>query len=261
MTNPMRRFVFAALLSTVAISLLSPRSFAQSCPAGDDNMLDWMTLDTATSQHLTGPQALPLYSVLPSDGLFWLLKGDHSGEGYPWDLQYYDSTYIYQWITDSTNSYTDPTNYKAFNSKTGMPWTPICIPEGTPGEKLSSITVPNAQTAYTPYGPSCAQGTTQYLGNTVNEVWNYGNLNIDSTTPPGNLGTHPDLQLVYRYGCDENYNNCTFKEVFDLMQSYGEVRWTKYQLISGSYQQQQQTVFNQLVSGGSPAPYFPCTMP
>src|SRR6202451_1234264 len=72
----MRRFIFAALLSIAAISLLSSRSFAQSCPAGQDNMLDWMTLDTATSQHLTGPQALPLYSVLPSDGLFWLVKGD-----------------------------------------------------------------------------------------------------------------------------------------------------------------------------------------
>jgi len=73
-----------------------------------------MTLDTATTQYLAGPQNLPLYTVLPPNGLFgtvttvtvpicsWWIKGDHSGEGYPWDVQYYDSnsSYIYQWITD-----------------------------------------------------------------------------------------------------------------------------------------------------------------
>jgi hypothetical protein len=216
-------------------------------------MLDWMGLDTATSQHVTGPQSLPLYTVLPANNVFWWLKGS---SGYPWDEQYYDSTYIYQWITDAAGSWTDPTTYKAFASKTGMKWAPICVPHGSPGQRLSSITVPSANTAYSVYATGCVKGATQYLGNTVNEVWNYGNLNIGGT-----IGTQPDLQLSYRYSCDSSYNNCTYKEVYDLMQRYGLVQWTYYKLINGTYVQQNQTTFNQVVSGGAPAPDFPCPHP
>lgn len=246
----------------LAFTVLAPLSRAQSCQSGYDDMRDWMTLDTATTQHLTGPQNLPLYTILPSNGLFWWIKGDHNNQGYPWDVQYYDTNNIYQWITDyDPYSYTDPHYYKSFDSKTGMPWTPICVPQGSPGQKLSSITVPSSQTGYHEYGPNCTKGATQfYLGYTVNEVWNYGNLNIDNTTPPGNLGTHPDLQLSYRYSCDSSYNNCAYKEVYDFMQNYGEVRWTYYVLRNGAYVQQSQTIFNQLVSGGSPPADFPCPM-
>jgi hypothetical protein len=43
------------------------------------------------------------------------------------------------------------------------------------------------------------------------------------------------------------------------MQTYGLVRWTYYILqADGTYQQQNQTIFNDLVSGGAPTPYFPC---
>ena len=252
---------FTLIVSVLALSgmLLPCRGVAQTCPSGDFNMLDWMTLNTATSQHLNGPQSLPLYTVLPSNGLFWWVKGDHSGEGYPWDVQYYDTStgYIYQWITDyDPYSYTDPSYYKAFDTKTTMPWTPICVPALGPGNKLSSVTIPSSRSGYSSYS-KCSQTNHQYLGNTVNEVWHYGNLNIG-----GNIWTHDDLQLTYRYSCDSSYGNCKFKEVYDFMQQYGEVRWTYYTLQSnGSYAQQNQTVFNQVESGGSPAPYFPCGLP
>lgn len=253
----MRKLIVLAMLLAAA-TVMIPYAQAQTCPSGYFNMLDWMTLNTATTQHLNGPQSLPLYTVLPSNGEFWWIKGDHSGQGYPWDLQYYDSNNIYNWITDwDPNSYSDPHYFKAFDSKTGLAWTPICVPALGPGNKLSSISVPNADTAYHDYGPNCTKGsTTNYLGNTVNEVWNYGNLNIG-----GNIGTQPDLQLSYRYTCDSNYSNCKYKEVYDFMQNYGEVRWTYYVLTNGAYVQNNQTIFNQVLSGGSPAPYFPCGLP
>jgi hypothetical protein len=256
---PMRKFIVLALFLGLPSGILVQHAQAQSCPAGYGDMLDWMTLDTAATQHLTGPQNLPLYSKLPSGGLFWWIKGK---SGYPWDIQYYDANNIYQWITDyDPHSYTDPHYFKSFDSKTGMPWTPICVPQGSAGQKLSSITVPSAQTGYHEYGPNCNQVKTQfYLGNTVNEVWNYGNLNIDNTNPPGNLGTNPDLQLSYRYSCDSSYSNCKYQEVYDFMQKYGEVRWTYSILQNGSYVQQSQTVFNKVVSGGTPTPDFPCPM-
>jgi hypothetical protein len=255
----MNRLSLLVYLSALVLILPASLSFAQTCDSNHYNMLDWMTLDAATTDHLTGPQNLPLYTVLPSGGLFWWIKGDHSGQGYPWDVQYYDSTYIYQWITDyDPYSYTDPHYYKAFNSKTGLPWTPICVPKTSPwgNSKLSSITVPSASTAYRQYS-NCSPGSTMYLGNTVNEVWDNGNLNIG-----GNLGTNPSLALVYRYSCDSNYNNCKYKEVYDFIQSFGEVQWTYYVLQSnGTYQQQNQSTFNDFVGGGSPPPDFPCGLP
>jgi len=122
------------------------------------------------------------------------------------------------------------------------------------------------------YGGQCANGLPRVraqlhqgkpavlLGNTVNQVWNYGNLNIDDTTPAGNLGTHPDLQLSYRYSCDSSYANCSYEEVYDFMQGYGEVRWTYYTLQSGSYVQQSQTVLTNW-SVAEAQLLIPCTMP
>jgi len=55
---------------------------------------------------------------------------------------------------------------------------------GLGGERLSSITVASAQTGYHEYGPNCTKGSQQFTWATQsNQVWNYGNLNIDDTTP------------------------------------------------------------------------------
>jgi hypothetical protein len=238
-----------------AVTVLSTVSMAQSCTTGYYNMLDWMNLDTATAQHLTG-NANPQYDVLPNNNVFWHLKGNTGGQGYPWDVQYYDANYIYSWITE--NVWSDPTTFKAQDSKTNKPWTPICVPQGSPGQKLSSITIPSANTGYHFYNHGCVKDTQQhYLGNTVNEIWNFGNLDIG-----GNIGSHPDLELSYRYTCDSAYNNCKYKEVYDFMQTYGLVRWTYYILqANGTYQQQSQSIFNNVASGGAPQPYFPCGLP
>ncbi len=255
MVRTMRRLILLLFLSAVALTGLASTSTAQTCTQGYYNMLDWFTLDTATTQHLTG-NANPSYTVLPNNGVFWHIKGDYSGQGYPWDVYYYDDNYIYGWITESV--WLDPTTFKAQDNKTNKPLTPICVPPGSVGQKLSSITIPSANTGYHFYGPNCTKNSQQhYLGNTVNEIWNYGNLNIGGT-----IGTRPDLELSYRYTCDSSYNNCTYKEVYDLMQNYGVVRWTYYVLQSdGTYKQQSQSVFNNVVSGGAPPPYFPCGLP
>ena len=85
-----------------------------------------------------------------------------------------------------------------------------------------------ANTGYHFYNTGCVKDTQQlYLGNTVNQVWNYGNLNIG-----GNVGTHADLQPSHRYTGDGSYNNCKYKEAYGFMQSYGLVRTTYYILQS-----------------------------
>jgi hypothetical protein len=245
----MRKLPLAVLLATIAFAP-ALTGHAQTCDSNHYNMLDWMTLDTATTQHLTGVSN-PLYNVLPDGSKFWWIKGS---SGYPWDVQHYDSTYIYQWVTE--NVWGDPTTFKAFASNTALAWTYICVPKGPVGSKLASISVPNVDTAYNAYTSGCVKQGTQYLGNTVNEIWNYGNLDLG-----GNIGNQPDLQLSYRYSCDANYNNCTYKEVYDFQQGYGLVRWTYYKLQNGTYVQQNQTVHANTASGGAPTPDFPCGLP
>jgi hypothetical protein len=67
-----------------------------SCPSGTYDMLDWMTLDSSlrSNYHLEGTSN-PLYTIWePGSGKFYWVKG---GLGYPWDIQLYDSKYIYLW--------------------------------------------------------------------------------------------------------------------------------------------------------------------
>ena len=214
-------------------------------------MAQWIQMSPwlAPSRHLAG-NANPLYySDRKYDSPIEIvqMKGP---SGYPWDVDIETSSYIYQWATE--NVWTDPTTYKAFVTKWTMPWMPRCITQpSTPG-KLSSITVPNP--SYSVYGSNCTLQSTKNLGNTVNEVWGPYSGNFGGNLP--NPTTY--LELAYRYSCDVNYNNCTYKETFDWVKNYGLVRWTYYILQNGVYVQRQQNYFNSVTTGGAPTPATPC---
>ncbi len=57
------------------------------------------------------------------------------------------------------------------------------------------------------------------------------------------------------------HNNCTYKEVYNFMQSYGLERWTYCKIVNGTHVQQSQTLYNTLTTPGAPAPAFPCGLP
>jgi hypothetical protein len=174
--------------------------------------------------------------------------------GFPWDIDPYDDKFIYQWITES--SWVDPTQFKAFATSTTMPWMPRCIDIPSSPRKIASIVVPNP--AYSFYGTGCVKQTTQYLGNTVNEVWGpYASI-VDQFPVSG-----PYLELSYRYSCDQNYDNCIYKETFDFQKDFGLARWTLhiYDSASGQYYQSRQSLFNDLVASPRPSIKFPCPLP
>src|ERR1700739_2439148 len=113
----------AALLSIGAClvaALTSPiRARAEStisCPSGMYDMLDWMTLDSdlRATYHMEG-SSNPLYTNMQSGKFYWI-KG---GLGYPWDIQLYDSKYIYLWVTEL--SWSVPQSYKKFTNNTNLP--------------------------------------------------------------------------------------------------------------------------------------------
>ncbi|MFL6303364.1 MAG: hypothetical protein ACJ72H_07470 [Candidatus Sulfotelmatobacter sp.] len=96
----MKRLLLLLLLCAIVFTVHPTTSDAQTCPTGYFNMLDWMNLNTGATQHLTGTSN-PQYTVIPANNIFWHIKGDHSGQGYPWDVSYYDANYIYGWITEN----------------------------------------------------------------------------------------------------------------------------------------------------------------
>ena len=235
----------AVLLSCLGFSPGTTPAHAEStisCPSGTYDMLDWMTMDSdlRLSQHLNGT-ANPLYTSMQSGKFYWT-KG---GTGSPWDIQLYDNNYIYLWITEYAWNY--PNTYKKFSNNYNMPLTRRCASGGFPG---SAIKVSN--TSYDIH-TSCNGYTTHNLQHAINEVWGPYNTSFGGSLP----SNMPILVVSYRYNCDSNYGNCADKEEYYLSKRYGLVQWVHYTLKSGSYQQQQKSVFNQLRSGTT-SPKFVC---
>jgi len=219
-----------------------------SCPSGMYDMLDWMTLDSSLrgTYHLEGTSN-PLYTILtPGSGKFYWVKG---GLGYPWDIQLYDSKYIYLWVTEM--SWTVPQSYKKFTNNTNLPLVPRCATAGTPG---STIKVSN--TNYDLH-TNCSQSCSVTLGlqTSINQLWGPYTYSFGGSLP-ANLKT---LMISYRYNCNTNYANCGDKEEYYLTQKYGLVQWVHYIRIpaTGAYAQLQKTIFNKLVVGVV-TPDFPC---
>jgi hypothetical protein len=230
--------------------LLVASAFASPCNSNQYDMMNWMAMSPAMSQsyHLAS-NANPQYTY-QQNGIFYHIKG---ASGYPWDVNYYDNNYIYQWATEY--KWSDPTSYKAFSSIGTMPWSPRCVNKpaaGVYGKKLATITL--AASPYTIYGSSCSATSQHSLGYVVNEIWGPTPLSLGGSLPKNT----PTLTLSYRYSCNSSYGSCKHKEVFDFQRPYGLVRWTYYVLQNGQYVQQSQSLFNRVVTGGAPAPVHPC---
>lgn len=213
------------------------------CPAGAYDMLDWATMDnTLRAEYHMGGTANPLYTNMESGKFYWT----KAASGSPWDIQLFDSKYIYLWITEL--DWLNPRTFKKFAKNTNMPLVPRCAEGGFPG---STITVPD--TSYQSHS-DCTHYITQSLRKGVNQVWGPYTITLGGSLPR-NL---PVLVASYRYNCDLNYNNCGDKEEYYLAQRYGLVQWVHYALVSGSYHVKQTTIFNRLVKGTT-EPSFPCS--
>ena len=240
-----RTLLAAVCLSIVTAFGFSTKAHAEAtmnCPAGTYDMLDWMTLYSSLrgSYHVAG-NANPLYTSMGAGKFYWT-KG---ANGTPWDIQLFDSKYIYLWITEL--NWNNPHTFKKFANNTNLPLVPRCAKAGFPG---SSIYVPN--TSYRTY-TDCSHYTTQNLLKGINQVWGPYTVSLGGMLP-NNMQV---LVASYRYNCNSNYGNCGDKEEYYLAQKYGLVQWVHYSLKSGTYVLQQRTVFNQLVKGTA-TPSFPC---
>jgi len=239
-----------------------------TCPSGQYDMLDWLTMDSdLRGSHYFTNSSNPLYTVVYTSGStkFYWLKG---GSGFPWDINLYDSNYVYRWVTE--NVWGDPTTYKKAYTNTNHPFVARCAAAGSPGwnQVIPPTGSPfNSQYAIYdhPAGTNgCHLASVNNLKYVVNEVWGPYSENFGGNIP----NPIQTLVVAYRWGCDNNGNgtySCSNKEEYHLTQRYGLVQWKHFQSngtcdANGkcTWSLVKTSTHSDLQSGTPPVPDVPC---
>lgn len=299
-----RRFFVFGLLVVAASSPLAPSAFGQiqstiSCQAGHGywDVLSVMMMDPglASGYHMEG-----MTKGLPSAYIYttWDQGGSKvyytkNPQGNPWDINLYDSNYIYQWVTelgtvDGVNHWNDPTSCKKFNNGSqnstadrSMRWAARCA---VPGGENSSFwnPPPTSQphnTNYYTYIRKEIQAQDRNLGYSLLTVARTGTLSItDHRATPARQFSITTVPLQYTYSCSVsgNTNSCQFREIFDygvdtdvnpvdnIKHSYGWIRWRYFTNSTGGnpkvpakWSQVNISVSNHLMPG-QVTPVFEC---
>ena len=254
-------------LLAVAICLLQvPSAFGQiqstiSCPAGDWDVLSVMMMDPglAANYHMEGiTNGLPSSYVYttwdPSQSKLYYVKNP---QGNPWDINLYDSNYIYQWVTEldvwnGVNHWNDPTSCRKLNngaqtstSDYSMRWAARCA---APGGAASSFWNPppptqSNNTNYFTYVDQVPQSQQQNLDYAWLQLEPTSSMTItDNRANPPRSFYITTLPLQYTYSCSSRRTSTRvkFREVFDygvdtgvnpvdnVKHSYGWVGWRYY---------------------------------
>ncbi len=292
------------LLAAAASSLLAPSAFGQiqpttSCQAGHGywDVLSVMMMDPglASNYHMEG-----ITNGLPSAYVYtmWDQGGSKvyytkNPQGNPWDINLYDSNYIYQWVTElgtvnGVNHWNDATSCKKFNNGSqsnnadlSMRWASRCA---SPGGANSSFWNPPTSTQphntnYYTYIHQEVQSPDRNLGYSLLALKATSTMTITDhrATPPRRFSV-TTLPLQYTYSCSVsgNVNSCQFREIFDyamdtdvnpvdrIKHSYGWVRWRYYINSTGGkpdvpakWVRSNISVSDQLMAG-QVAPVFDC---
>ncbi len=244
-------YFLVALLSCV-LTLAAHGVEAIECPSGDIDVLDWLTLDEdlRSTSHMTGTH--PLYTVVWGDKYFWL----KTPSGDTWDINLFDSSMIYAWITENEHWET-PFDYKKATYNNNLPMAHRCSSPGYPG---TQIFISNS--SYTP-AENCIEQAPRDLGNVKYEIWGpytAGQPGLETSRPPigGDITDSTMVYtLAYLYNCDGNYANCQDKEEYILTQRYGLVRWNLWKWQNSQWELNNRSTFNQMAVGTT-APFFPC---
>jgi hypothetical protein len=256
------------LLTMAACLLQGPSAYGQiqstiSCPAGHGywDILSVMMMDPglASGYHMEGiTNGLPssyVYTIWdPSQTKVYYVKNP---QGNPWDINLYDSNYIYQWVTEldewnGVNHWNDPTSCRKLNNGSqtstadfSMRWAARCAAPGGADSSFWNPPPPNqsSNTNYFTYVDQVLQSQAQNLDYAFLKVANTGTMTITDyrANPPESFSiTTLPLQYVYSCSVSGNLNSCQFREVFDygvdtgvnpvdkVKHSYGWVAWHYY---------------------------------
>lgn len=218
---------------------------------GLDDMLDWMIYADRANTHFFN-SSNPIYAFASGNKLWWL-KGS---AGHPWDLQLFDSSYVYLWITENGDegAWSNASAYKRFGVSHGYPTAqgvPMCPRFFNTSGSAVTIDSPSPNNIHRTL--SCESDGEPLI--------NIGAIRC-VTNPPtsiahgGDVGTQPTIVIEYFYGSGP-YNS---RERFFLVKNIGLVKWD---VASGTYPSTytvgQTSLYVDKTNGGAPAPYFPCS--
>lgn len=261
------------LLAVAACLPLAPGALGQiqstiSCPSGHGywDVLSVMMMDPglASDYHMEGiTNGLPssyIYTVWDqSQTKLYYVKNP---QGNPWDINLYDSNYIYQWVTElgewnGVNHWNDPTSCKKFNSGSqnstsdfSMRWAARCAAPGGASSSFWNSPPPTEpdNTNYYTYVDQVLQSPAQNLGYSHLKVQATSTMTItDHRADPPLSFSVTTLPLQYTYSCSvsQKENSCQFREVFEygvdtginpvdnVKHSYGWIRWRYYKNSTG----------------------------
>lgn len=262
------KWVFlAGLLALAAGMPFAPSAFAQihstiSCPSGHGywDVLSVMMMDPglASNYHMEGfKNGLPsAYIYTRWDEAQSKILYTKNPQGNPWDINLYDSSFVYQWVTElgqwnGVNHWNDPRSCKKFNSGSqtsrsdlSMRWAARCaVPGGENSAFWNPPTPLPNNTTYLTYVDGALQSPARNLGWSLMELKSPGTLAItDHRAWPARSFSITTLPLDYTYSCSVggNVNSCHFREVFEygfdpnvnpvdrVKHTYGWVRWRYY---------------------------------
>ena len=178
-------------------------------------------------------------------------------QGNPWDINLYDSNYIFQWVTElgdwnGANYWNDPTSCRKFNNASqndtsdfSMRWASRCAVPGGANSLLwnSPPPIQPKNTNYYTYVEGELQSPPQDLGYSRLEVQATGTMTItDHRADPPRSFSVTTLPLQYTYSCSalHEIDSCKFREIFyygvdtdvnpvdNIRHSYGWIRWRYY---------------------------------
>jgi hypothetical protein len=212
----------------------------------------------AADYHMEG-----LTNGLPSAYIYTIWAPDQSKvyyvknpQGSPWDVNLYDSNYVYQWVTelqefDGVNHWSDPKSCRKFNNGSGtassnnsMRWASRCgVPGGQGSSMWNSPTGQPYNTNYYTYVDQVQLPESQNLAYSQLALLGIDTMSItDHRANPAQTFSITIVPVQYTYSCtvSGNVNSCGSREVFDygldttanpvdnVRHSYGWVRWQFY---------------------------------
>jgi hypothetical protein len=177
-------------------------------------------------------------------------------KGFPWDLNTYNSTGVYFWITASNPNaaWTDPTSFSEFkiNARTfatGNMMAPRCASYGYPGWTGPYI---YGTLSYTS-GGGCDTPRQKSIWANVSQVWGPYKMNFGGDIP------NNSKTMIVAYYWDLQNTHWGVQERQYFVKGFGLVRWEKWvRQNDGSYKLEDQTTFDRLVPGNLPRYQFPC---
>jgi hypothetical protein len=236
-----------------------------------EDMIDWIMMATGmgtpdrATDHLRGVNQkgettlyYPYLDTTTSVHKVWQIKAlTGVGVGNPADVLPFDATYVYHWITEIANRWSDPRAFKRINRAPGYPTAegvPVMPRNFAPGAVGSPAAVtinspkPNPQNDFI----NCVSQPAIELGDFQGVTHGLYSISYGS-----DLGTKDTIIVTVYRG---TFGNFKVRENFYYVKFWGFVKWESQSLVSGVWTTTQFSVHNQVASGGGLTPNFPCGM-